>query len=380
MKKHRFETLAVHIGQDPDSATGAIVPPVYQTSTYALDDPNTRHPYGYGRSGNPTRSALEANIAALEEADFGLVFASGMAAIDASIRLLSVGQHMVIHRDLYGGTFKFFEKVLAAMGIESTYTDLTDLDNLCQAMRPNTRLVWLETPSNPYLELIDIAAVAEIAHAQQSIVAVDSTFASPFLQQPLGLGADIVIHSTTKYLNGHSDVIGGCIAVNDPGLHDELRFLQKMAGSIPGPQDCWLTQRGIKTLHLRMERHCANAHLLVPWLTDHPAVAQVIYPGLPDHPQHELAQKQMRDFGGMISLRLHGGRNAADKLVTKTKIFTLALSMGAVESLIEIPAALTHAAVTDPNMQVDDGLVRLSVGVEHIDDLRDDLSQALVGL
>jgi len=376
-KQYRFETLAVHVGQEPDPATGAITPPIYQTSTYALDDPNKRHKYGYGRSGNPTRSALEANIAALEGAAFGLVFASGMAATDAVIRLLKSGQHLIIHRDLYGGTFKFFEKVLKAMGLGYTYTDLTDVHNLQATIQPNTRLIWLETPSNPYLQIIDIAAVAQVAQQHGLMVAVDSTFASPFLQQPLRLGADIVVHSTSKYLNGHSDLIGGCIAVNNQTLHDELRFLQKMAGAIPGPQDCWLTQRGIKTLHLRMERHCSNARMLAAWLANHPAVAKVIYPGLPDHPQHKIAQAQMSDFGGMISLFLHGGRIAAEKLVTRTQIFTLALSLGAVESLIEIPAALTHAGVTDPNFQIDPGLVRLSVGVEHIDDLREDLGQAL---
>jgi len=380
MQQYKFETLAVHVGQDPDPATGAITPPVYQTSTYALDGPNKRHPYGYGRSGNPTRRALEMNIAALEEAEFGLVFGSGMAATDSVIRLLTAGQHMVIHRDLYGGTFKFFKQILSRLGFEYTYTDLTDLTNLQKAIQPNTRLIWLETPSNPYLQIIDIAAVARIAHEQDMIVAVDNTFASPFLQQPLELGADIVVHSTSKYINGHSDLIGGCIAVNDTAIHDELRFLQKMAGAIPGPQDCWLTQRGIKTLHLRMERHCASARLLAPWLAEHSAVKQVIYPGLPEHPQHELAQTQMRDFGGMISLLLHGGREAAEKLVTSTKIFTLALSLGAVESLIEIPAALTHVGVTDPNMKIDPDLVRISVGVEHIEDLQQDLEQALAGL
>lgn len=377
---YKIETLAIHVGQEPDPATGAVIPPIYQTSTFVQLGVGENLGYRYSRVGNPTRTALEANLAALEQARYGLAFASGMAAIDTVLRLLRPGEHAVVADDVYGGTFRLLETVLKPAGIEVTFADLTNLENLQQALRPNTRLVWVETPTNPSLKLVDIAALSEMAHAHQLRVAIDNTFASPYLQQPLTLGADIVVHSTTKYLGGHSDVIGGGVALNDPALYERLAHLQFTTGAIPGPQDCWLVLRGIKTLALRVERHCQNALALAQWLSDHPAVTQVIYPGLPDHPQHELAKRQMRGFGGMISILLRGGETAARQLVKKTRLFQLAVSLGGVESLIEVPAGMTHAVTAGSTMAVDPALVRLSVGIEHIDDLRHDLAAALTDL
>lgn len=379
-QEYKIDTLAIHAGQEPDPTTGAIMTPIYQTATYVQPEVGKHLGYEYSRTDNPTRTALQANLAALEGAKYGLVFASGLAATDIIMRLMRPGDHIVVGDDVYGGTFRMFDKVLKHYGLAFSYVDLTDLDAFQQALQSNTKLVWLETPTNPNLKLADIAALSQLAHAQQTLVVVDNTFASSYLQNPLALGADLVLHSTTKYLGGHSDVVGGAVMLNDATIYEQLKFLQNAIGSVPGPQDCWLVMRGIKTLAVRMERHCHNALALAQWLSDHPAVAQVIYPGLPDHPQHELAKRQMRDFGGMISIILHGGEPSAVQMVKRTKLFALAESLGGVESLIEVPYAMTHASTADSDIAVDPGLVRLSVGIEHIDDLRADLQEALVGL
>jgi len=379
-QKYKIETLAIHAGQEPDPTTGAVIPPIYQTSTFAQLAVGEGKGYRYSRVGNPTRTTLEANLAALEQANYSLAFASGMAAIDAVMRLVQAGEHVIVGDDLYGGAFRLIEKVLKPAGLEITFVDLTNPDAFEQAVRANTRLVWLETPTNPSLKVVDIAALSRAAHAHNILVAVDNTFASPYLQQPLALGADIVVHSATKYLGGHSDVVGGAIALNDAGLHERLNLLQFTAGAVPGPQDCWLLLRGIKTLALRMERHCQNAMALAQWLADHPAVAQVNYPGLPTHPQHDVARRQMRNFGGMISIVLQGGAAAAQEMVKRTRLFTLAVSLGGVESLIEVPADMTHATTVGSDIAVNPALVRLSVGIEHVDDLQADLAAALAHL
>ncbi|MCB9077882.1 MAG: cystathionine gamma-synthase [Anaerolineaceae bacterium] len=378
--QYKIETLAIHAGQEPDPSTGAIMTPIYQTSTYVLPEVGQNRGYEYSRTDNPTRTALQANLAALEGAKYGLAFASGLAATDIVMRLMRPGDHIVVGDDVYGGTYRMFDKVLKHYGLNFSFVDLTDLDAFQQALQAETKLVWLETPTNPNLKLADIAALSELAHARQALVVVDNTFASSYLQNPLTLGADLVLHSTTKYLGGHSDVVGGAVMLNDQAIYEQLKFLQNAIGSVPAPMDCWLVLRGIKTLAVRMERHCRNALALAQWLADHPAVARVIYPGLPDHPQHELAKRQMKDFGGMISLILNGGEPAALELVKRTKLFALAESLGGVESLIEVPHAMTHASTADSDIAVDPGLVRLSVGIEHIDDLRADLAGALVGL
>ncbi len=375
--QHHLETQVIHAGQEPDPATGAVMTPIYQTSTYVQEAVGKHKGYDYSRSGNPTRTALEQNLAALEGAACGLAFASGMAAINTVITLLKPGDHALVMNDVYGGTFRLFDKITRHYGVEFSYVDAADLDAFRAAVRPNTKMVWLETPTNPNLKLVDIAAVAEISRRQQALLVVDNTFAGPFLQSPLALGADVVIHSTTKYLGGHSDVVGGAAVMNDRALYDDLAFKQNAMGGVPGPQDCWLVLRGIKTLAVRMERHCRNAMTLAQWLFDHPAVKRVIYPGLPNHPQHELAKRQMRDFGGMISIVLKGGQPAALEMVKHTRLFALAESLGGVESLLEVPAAMTHASTTDSDFAVDPGLVRLSVGIEHVDDLLADLAQAL---
>ena len=377
MKHYHLETLTIHAGQAPDPTTGAVIPPIYQTSTYVQDAVGQNKGYLYSRTDNPTRQMLETNLAALEQADFALAYPSGLAAIDAILRLLKAGDHIVVGDDVYGGTFRLLDKVLPNSGVVATFVDLTDTSALTAAIQPNTKLVWLETPTNPYLKVIDIAALAEVGQARNLMVVVDNTFASPYLQQPLTLGADIVVHSATKYLGGHSDVLAGAMMLNDAELHERLKFLQYSTGSVPGPQDCFLLQRGIKTLALRMERHCQNALALAQWLSDHPAVEQVIYPGLPEHPQHDLCQRQMRDFGGMVSFIVRGGVEAAHRLVKQTKLFALAVSLGGVESLIEVPAGMTHATTADSDLAVNPALVRLSVGVEHVEDLRDDLAHAL---
>jgi len=374
---HHFETLAIHAGQPPDPATGAVMTPIYQTSTYAQSEVGVFKGYEYSRTDNPTRTALQSCLAALEGADFGLAFASGLAATDTLFRLVAPGEHVLLGDDVYGGTYRLLDKILRGYGVLFDPVNMADLDAVAAALRPQTRLVWLETPTNPMLRLADIAAISRLAHQAGAKVAVDNTFATPFLQQPLALGADFVVHSTTKYLGGHSDVVGGAILTSDAEAYQRLKFLQNAVGAVPGPMDCWLVLRGIKTLALRMERHCANAKQIAAFLVEHPAVARVHYPGLPGDPGHTLAARQMHDFGGMISFILKGGEPAARKMVAATRIFTLAESLGGVESLIEHPAAMTHASVADSPLAVDPGLVRLSVGVEHVEDLLADLEQAL---
>jgi len=386
----RFDTLAIHAGQPPDPATGAIMVPIYQTSTYVQEGLGKHKGYEYSRTGNPTRAALEACLAALEgvdlgQATYGLAFASGMAAIDTVLRLVGPGEHVLVGDDVYGGTYRLFQRVLAAYGLAFDYVDMGDLDAVAAALRPETRLLWLETPTNPLLKVADIVAIAELVRQrersggfrQRPYIAVDNTFATPYLQRPLALGADIVVHSTTKYLGGHSDVVGGAVVTTDAHVYERLKFLQNAVGAVPGPMDCWLVLRGIKTLSLRMERHCANAHRIAATLAEHPAVERVLYPGLPMHPGHEVARRQMRDFGGMISFIVKGGLEAAKRVVTRTKLFALAESLGGVESLIELPALMTHASVADSPLRVEAGLIRLSVGIEDGEDLLDDLRQAL---
>lgn len=386
----RFDTLAIHAGQPPDPATGAIMVPIYQTSTYVQDELGKHKGYEYSRTGNPTRTALETCLAALEgvdleQATYGLAFASGMAAIDTVLRLVGPGEHVLVSDDVYGGTYRLFQRVLAAYGIAFDYVDMGDLDAVAAALRPETRLLWLETPTNPLLKIADIAGVAGLVRQRERVggfkqhpfIAVDNTFATPYLQRPLALGADIVVHSTTKYIGGHSDVVGGAVVTTDPQVYERLKFVQNAVGAVPGPMDCWLVLRGIKTLGLRMERHCANARRIAALLAEHPAVERVLYPGLPTHPGHEVAQRQMRDFGGMISFIVKGGLEAAKRVVTRTKLFALAESLGGVESLIELPALMTHASVADSPLRVEAGLIRLSVGIEDGEDLLDDLRQAL---
>jgi len=379
---HQIETHAIHAGQAPDPATGAVMVPIYQTSTYVQQGVGEHKEYEYARTGNPTRTALEGCLAALEGAAHGLAFASGMAAIDTLLKVLNPGDHVLAGNDVYGGTFRLFDKQYRKYGIEFSYVETTDPAAVAAALRPNSRWVWLETPTNPRLKVADLRAIAALAHARQPPVqvVVDNTFATPYLQQPLALGCDVVVHSTTKYLGGHSDVVGGAVLTNDAALHDQLKFLQNAAGAVPGPMDCFLVLRGVKTLAVRMDRHGENALAVAQFLEDHPQVAEVIYPGLESHPQHAVAQRQMRNGGGMISLRLHGGADAARQLVTRTKLFALAESLGGVESLIEVPAGMTHGSTQGSPLEVDAGLVRLSVGLEHRDDLIADLAAALTGL
>ncbi|MCU1643309.1 MAG: cystathionine gamma-synthase [Nocardia sp.] len=374
-----FSTRAVHAGFDPDPQTGAVNVPIYASSTFAQDGVGgMRGGYEYARTGNPTRTALEANLAALESGTYGRAFASGMAATDCALRAnLRPGDHLVIPNDAYGGTFRLIDKVFTQWGIEYSVADVTDADAVAAAMRPNTKLVWIETPTNPLLNIGDISALAQVAHAGGAKLVVDNTFASPYLQQPLLLGADIVLHSTTKYVGGHSDVVGGALITDDQEMDAKFAFLQNGAGAVPGPLDAFLTLRGIKTLALRMDRHCDNAETLAEFLSNHPKIAQVIYPGLPEHPGHTVAQKQMRRFGGMISVRVHGGKDAALDFCSRTKIFTLAESLGGVESLIEHPGAMTHASTEGSALEVPADLVRLSVGIEDISDLLADIEQAL---
>lgn len=381
-----FDTLAIHAGQEPDPLTGAVVPPIYQVSTFAQDGVGgLRGGYEYSRSANPTRTALQECLAALEapvgETVTALAFASGLAAEDALIRAVCApGSHVVIPDDAYGGTYRLFSKVAQAWGVSHSPVALTDLAAVRAAVRPGeTRLLWVETPTNPLLTVADIAALADIAHEAGVLLVVDSTFASPYLQQPLTLGADVVVHSTTKYLGGHSDVIGGALVVRDPELAERLAFHQNAMGAVPGPLDSWLVLRGIKTLGVRMDRHCANARQVVEALTEHPAVSQVLWPGLPDHPGHDIAARQMRDFGGMVSFRVHGGVETALDVCRRTKIFILAESLGGVESLIEHPAHMTHASASGSPLEVPDDLIRLSVGIETAQDLVADVVGALDG-
>ena len=372
-----FETRAVHVGQAPDPTSGAVVTPITLSTTFAQDGVGNHKGFEYSRSGNPTRAALETCVASLEGASHGLAFASGLAAEDNVLRLLTQGDRVLLGNDAYGGTFRLISKVWQPLGFPWSAVDLTDIDALAADWPSDTRLVWLETPTNPLLTCIDIEAIASLAHSRGALVVVDNTFATPFLQQPLTLGADIVVHSATKYLGGHSDVVGGFIALNDETLADRLRFTQNAAGAIPAPFDCYLVLRGVKTLAVRMERHCANARAVVDLLLGHPGVDRVLYPQLPDHPGHAAAAKQMRDFGGMVSFTLRGGEAAALEVVKHTAVFTLAESLGAVESLIEHPGQMTHASAAGSPLQVPASLVRLSVGIESAADLVADLAQAL---
>jgi cystathionine beta-lyase/cystathionine gamma-synthase len=382
--KLHFETSAIHAGQEPDPSTGAVIPPIYQTSTYVQEAVGSNKGFDYSRTNNPTRAALEHCLANLEgqsisQPAYGLAFASGMAATDTLLRLIRPNDHIIASNDVYGGTYRLFERVLKGYGLKFSYVNTSDPQELEQAIRPETRLVWIETPTNPLLKISDIHEISTWlkAHHPQAWVAVDNTFASPYLQQPLALGADFVVYSTTKYLGGHSDVVGGAIVTTDQAAYEKLKFLQNAIGGVPGPFDCWLTLRGIKTLSIRMERHSANGSRVAAYLQSHPAAAQVLYPGLPEHPNHAVAARQMKSFGGMVSVILKGGELAARQLAERTRIFALAESLGGVESLIEVPAAMTHLSVAGSPLAVPPGLVRLSVGIEHIDDLLEDLDQAL---
>jgi cystathionine beta-lyase/cystathionine gamma-synthase len=381
-KPLKFGTLAVHAGQRPDPATGAIMTPIYQTSTFVQAAPGEHKGYEYARTGNPTRTALEANLAALEGGTDGICFASGTSALDAVLRLLGAGDHVVACDDLYGGTYRLFTQVLARFGLEFTFTDMSDPVRVARAVTPATKLVWVESPTNPLLKLVDIRAIAHAAREKGALVAVDNTFATPYLQRPLELGAHLVAHSLTKYLGGHSDVIGGALVTADAELAKRLRYIQNAVGAVPGPLDCFLVLRGTKTLHVRMERHCQNALAVAQFLARHPAVGGVYYPGLPEHPQHDLAQRQMpHGCGGMVSFRLKNDSLAAARsLCSATRVFSLAESLGGVESLIEHPAIMTHASIPKAVREsygVNDSLIRLSVGIEDIDDLTEDLAQAL---
>jgi cystathionine beta-lyase/cystathionine gamma-synthase len=375
-----FSTRAIHAGQQPDPATGAVVVPIYQTSTYAQDAVGKHRGYEYSRTGNPTRAALETCIAALEGGAHGLAFASGMAAEAAVMQLLKPGDHTVAVDDLYGGTYRLFRRVLEPIGLSFSFVDGSDLAAVEKALTDRTRMVWVESPTNPLLKLVDIEAVSKLAHARQALLVVDNTFMSPYFQRPLSLGADIVVHSATKYLGGHSDVIGGTLVVNRDDLFERLAFLQNAVGGVPGPMDAWLVLRGIKTLAVRMREHDRNARLVAAFLTDHPKVTRVFYPGLPNHPQRDLARRQMSGFGGMISFEVKGGLEPARRVVERTRLFTLAESLGGVESLIELPAAMTHASIPAETRRahgVADGLVRVSVGIEDAADLISDLDRAL---
>ncbi|MFD7437893.1 cystathionine gamma-synthase [Streptomyces sp. NPDC059861] len=376
-----FETLAIHAGNTADPVTGAVVPPIYQVSTYKQDGVGgLRGGYEYSRSANPTRTALEENLAALEGGRRGLAFASGLAAEDCLLRtLLSPGDHVVIPNDAYGGTFRLFAKVVARWGVEWSVADTSDPASVRAALTPKTKVVWVETPSNPLLGITDIAAVAQIARDAGARLVVDNTFATPYLQQPLSLGADVVVHSLTKYMGGHSDVVGGALIVGDTELGEELAFHQNAMGAVAGPFDSWLVLRGTKTLSVRMDRHSENAVKVADMLTRHPRVTRVLYPGLPDHPGHEIAAKQMRSFGGMISFLVDGGEEAAVEVCNRTQVFTLGESLGGVESLIEHPGRMTHASVIGSALEVPGDLVRLSVGIENVEDLLEDLQQALGG-
>ena len=378
--KAGFETRAIHAGYEPDAMTGAVIPPIYATSTYKQDGVGgLRGGYEYSRSANPTRTALEGALAALEEGERGFAFASGLAAEDTLVRALCrPGDHVVIPDDAYGGTHRLFDKVEKAWGLEHSPAAVSDVEAVAAAIRPGkTRLVWVETPTNPLLNIGDIEALASVAHDAGALLVVDNTFASPYLQQPLPLGADLVVHSTTKYVGGHSDVVGGALVVKDLDVAQNVEYHQNAMGAVPGPFDCFLTHRGLKTLGVRMDRHCDNAERVVKFLESHPEVTQVIYPGLPEHPGHEVAARQMLRFGGMVSFRVRGGEEQALQVCERTKVFTLGESLGGVESLIEHPGRMTHASVAGTDLEVPADLIRLSVGIETADDLVADLDQAL---
>jgi cystathionine gamma-synthase/cystathionine gamma-lyase len=378
----KFSTKAIHVGQGADPTTGATIVPIYQTSTYTQEAVGVHKGFDYSRTVNPTRVALEAQLAALENAEYGSAFASGMAATSAVLNLLSAGDHVVVTDDLYGGTYRLFSRVLARYGLEFTYVDMADLDAVRAAIKPNTKMFWIETPTNPLLKLIDIRAICSLRKSGQ-IVVVDNTFASPYFQQPLSLGADIVVHSTTKYIGGHSDVVGGAALTSNKEHHDVIKFHQNAVGGVPGPHDAWLTMRGAKTLAIRMREHAKNAQAVAEFLEAHPEVDRVYYPGLPSHPQHELAKRQMSGFGGMVSFTLKGPEQRAIDFANRMHYFSLAESLGGVESLICHPARMTHGSIPKEEREkrgVTDGLLRLSVGIEDVDDLIDDLRQALVAV
>lgn len=375
-----FATRAIHSGQEPDPATGAVITPIYQTSTFAQEGLGRHKGYDYARSGNPTRTALEGCLAALEGAQHALAFGSGLGAETTLLHTLSSGDHVLAMDDLYGGTFRLFERVFRQLGLTFSYVDARDLDRVQAALQPDTRLVWLESPTNPLLKVVDIAAVAQLAHGKGARVVVDNTFLGPYLQRPLELGADVVVYSTTKYLAGHSDVVGGALLLNDDVLAAQLRYLENAVGTVPGPMDCWLVLRGLKTLAVRMDAHCANAQAVARMLEDHPRVARVYYPGLERHPDHAVACRQQRGFGGMLSFVVDGGMDAAGRILERLRLFTLAESLGGVESLAEHPASMTHASIPPERraaLGLDDGLIRLSVGIEECRDLLADLRQAL---
>ncbi|MBK8215667.1 MAG: cystathionine gamma-synthase [Myxococcales bacterium] len=374
----RFDTLCIHAGQEPDPGTGAVMTPIVLASTFAQERPGVHKGYDYARAGNPTRAALEACLAALEGAKHGVAFGSGCGAMTTLLLTLKSGDHVLVGDDVYGGTFRIFDKVLKQFGISATFIDMGDLSAVAAAVRPETRMLWLETPSNPMLKVFDIAAIAEIAHARGIPLTVDNTFATPALQSPLALGATAVVHSTTKYLNGHSDVIGGAVLTSDDALGERLRFLQKSVGAVPSPFDCYLVLRGLKTLGVRMQKHVASATEIARVLEAHPQVKKVYYPGLPSHPQHALAMRQMRGPGGMISVEIHGGLPAAAAFLGALRVFVCAESLGGVESLAEHPAIMTHASVPREAREavgIGDGLLRLSVGIEDVSDLLDDLDR-----
>jgi cystathionine gamma-synthase len=376
-ERYAFETRAIHAGQAPDATTGAVTTPIHLATTFAQDGVGAHRGYEYGRSGNPTRAALEACLASLEGAARGFAFSSGVAAMDSVLRSLRAGDHVVLGNDAYGGTLRLLDRVHGPLGVTWSAVDLTRPDDLRAAIGPSTRVVLVETPSNPLLTIVDIAALADVAHERGARLVVDNTFATPYLQRPLALGADVVVHSTTKYVGGHSDVVGGFVAVDDPEIAERIGFLQNAAGAVPSPLDCYLAMRGLKTLAVRIDRHCANARRVAEALERHPAVVTVRYPGLPSHPGHEIAARQMNDFGGMVSFTVRGGRERALAVVAATRVFTLAESLGAVESLIGHPASMSHAAAVGTPLAVPDDVVRLSVGIEHADDLVDDLTAAL---
>ncbi|MBL7977586.1 MAG: cystathionine gamma-synthase [Bacteroidetes Order II. Incertae sedis bacterium] len=384
MQKYHVETLAIHAGQHPDPSTGAVMTPIYQTSTFAQAAPGVHKGYEYARVHNPTRTALEENLAALEGASTGIAFSSGVAATDAIMRSLRPGDHIIATSDLYGGTYRLFTQTFERFGLSFSFVDMRDISQIEAALTPKTRIIWVETPTNPLIRILDIKAIASIGTQNEIAVVVDNTFASPYLQQPLAMGATMVLHSTTKYLGGHSDVIGGAICTSDATWIERLRFQVKAAGAVPGPMDCFLTLRGIKTLHVRMERHGQNALQIATFLRDHPNVGMVYYPGLPSHEGHELAKKQMKNYGGMLSFMLkNNSLENAIKFMSATRLFTLAESLGGVESLVNHPATMTHASIPAEIRHaagLHDSLIRLSVGIEHVEDLIADLASALSGV
>jgi cystathionine gamma-lyase len=382
-KGYRFSTLAIHAGQPSDPTTGAVTFPIYQTSTFQQEEPGVHKGFCYSRTGNPTRQALEENLATLEGARFGLAFASGLAAVNTVLNLLRAGDHVVAGKDLYGGSYRIFTKLYAKFGVDFSFVDTTRIEEVESAFTEKTKLLWLESPSNPLLMVTDIARCAEVAHRRGILTIVDNTFATPYLQRPLELGADIVVHSTTKYLGGHSDVIGGAIVTNDQNLFEQMKFYQNAVGGVPGPFDCFLVLRGTKTLAVRMDRHCANARKVAEFLAGHPKVAKVYYPGLKDHPQHDVAKRQMRDFGAMVSFEIRTDVEGTKAFIKRLKLWTLAESLGSVKSLLAHPPTMTHASV-EPEVRkkhgINDGLIRLSVGLEDVEDLIEDLEEGLKGV